>query len=55
MIIRTIRAIWEALDRTGFEAHLTNLQRTSGGIGPSRVEAKRDYLAMLHSRNTIAY
>ena len=54
MIPHTIKAIWKALDRGGFEAHLTNLHRTPGGIGPTEVEAKRDYLAMLHSRNRIA-
>ena len=54
MIADTIRAIWEALDRSGFEAHLANLHRTPGSIGPSEVEAKRDYLAMLRSRNRIA-
>ena len=54
MIPHTIRALWQALDRSGLEAHLTNLHRRPAGIGPSEVEAKRDYLAMLHSRNQIA-
>ena len=54
MIARTIRAIVQGFDRAGFEAHLTNLHRTPDFIGPSEVEAKKDYLAMLHSRNRIA-